>query len=385
MKTLSILGCTGSIGVSTLDVVKRFTGKFRVKAMACGTNINLLEEQVRAFKPEVVSVGSAKDARELSKRLGGLGVKVLSGPEGMSEVASLSGVDMVLSAIVGSAGLVPTMAAIEAGKDVALANKETLVCAGELVISAAKRRGIKLLPVDSEHSAIFQSMKGHRKADLARITLTASGGPFQALSSRQLENVKPADALKHPNWEMGRKITIDSATLMNKGLEVIEAKWLFDVGMHEISVVVHPQSIIHSMVEFKDGSVIAQLGVPDMRGPISYALGYPCRLKKDIPGLDLVKVGTLTFKEPDMGRFPCLAYAFDAMKAGGTMSAVLNAANEVAVAAFLDGHIGFMDIPKTIKATMDAHRPSTPTSVEDVMKADRWARREAGERVKRRV
>ncbi len=377
MKNLSILGCTGSIGVSTLDVVRRFPGRFKVLGLACGGNVRLMEEQIREFAPVAVSVGDRKSAEALRKLLGKSGVKVYHGVDGMSEVAALNGVDMVVSAIVGSAGLIPTMAAIEAGKDVALANKETLVCAGGLVMDAVNRKGVKLLPVDSEHSAIFQSLKGHRNRDLARIILTASGGPFLRLGMEGLRKVKPADALKHPNWEMGRKITIDSATLMNKGLEVIEAKWLFGVELDRISVLVHPESIVHSMVEFLDGSVIAQLGVPDMRVPISYALGYPGRLRKDVPGLDLAKVGKLSFGEPDTVRFPCLSYAYDALRAGGTMPAALNAANEVAVAAFLDGRIGFTDIPAVIRGTMDAHTPMTPGKVEDIMRADRWARREA--------
>lgn len=377
MKGISILGCTGSIGVSTLDVVRRFPSRFRVRALACRSNVKLLERQVRQFEPEMVAVGDKKIAETLKKMLGKSGVKILHGEEGMVRAASMSGVDMVVVAIVGAAGLVPTMAAIEAGKDVALANKETLVCAGSLVMAAVKRNGIKLLPVDSEHSAIFQSLKGHRKKDLARLTLTASGGPFQGKSLEELARVRPADALKHPNWEMGRKITIDSSTLMNKGLEVIEAKWLFGVELDRISVLIHRESIVHSMVEFVDGSVIAQLGVPDMRVPISYALGYPGRLQKDMPGLDLARVGTLSFGEPDLIRFPCLSYAFDALKAGGTMPAVLNAANEVAVQAFLDGKIGYMDIPALVKGAMAAHAPTEPMDVEDVLRADRWARKKA--------
>ena len=381
MKNLSILGCTGSIGVNTLDVARRFPERFRVMALSCGANINLLEAQAREFSPEVVTVRDKKAADALRKRLGG-SIRVLHGVDGLVEAASLDGVDMVVSSIVGAAGLVPTMAAIESGKDIALANKETLVCAGSLVIDAVKRKGVKLLPVDSEHSAIFQSMKGHRKNDLARLTLTASGGPFREYPAERLRGVKPADALKHPNWDMGKKITIDSATLMNKGLEVIEARWLFDVGPERISVLVHPQSIIHSMAEFIDGSVIAQLGVPDMRGPISYALGYPGRLKKNIPGLDLSKVGRLTFAEPDMEKFPCLSYAFDALDAGGTMPAVLNAANEIAVQAFLEENIGFMDIPAVIKKVMDGHKQWEPSSVEDVLSADKWARSAATRLVK---
>ena len=384
MKDLAILGCTGSIGVNTLDVVRRFPGKFRVKALACGSNVKLLEEQAREFLPSAVAVRDRKSAEILKKGLGTRsGIKILHGLDGLVEAATLDGVEMVVSAIVGAAGLVPTMAAIEAGKDVALANKETLVCAGGLVMEAAARNGVKLLPVDSEHSAIFQSLKGHRKKDLLRLTLTASGGPFQGRSLAQLRRVKPADALKHPTWDMGRKVTIDSSTLMNKGLEVIEAKWLFDVEPERISVLIHPQSIIHSMAEFVDGSVIAQLGVPDMRVPISYALGYPGRLKKSMEGLDLAKVKSLTFMEPDTGRFPCLSYAFDALRAGGTMPAVLNAANEVAVDAFLDGRIGYMDIPALIRRTMDAHSPAEPGSVDEVMRADHWARRTAGRLISR--
>lgn len=377
MKNLSILGSTGSIGVSTLDVVGRFPGRFSVKAMACGGNIDLVERQAAKFRPDVVSVSDKKVAATLAKRLKGTGTKVVHGVAGAVEVATHPDTDMVVSAIVGGAGLVPTMAAVEAGKDIALANKETLVMAGALFMSAVKRKGVKLLPVDSEHSAIFQSLKGHRKSDLARIVLTASGGPFREKPARDLMKVKASDALKHPNWAMGRKITIDSSTLMNKGLEVIEAKWLFDVGVEDITVLVHPQSIVHSMVEFVDGSVIAQLGVPDMRGPISYALGYPGRLEKNTPGLDLSKSSTLTFFEPDMERFPCLGLAFTAIKEGGTMPAVLNAANEIAVEAFLNGDIGFMDIPRIIEESMQAHKATAPKGVEDVMAADAWARKKA--------
>ncbi len=377
MKRLAILGSTGSIGVNTLDVVSRFPGRFEVKSLACGVNTGLVEEQARKFRPDVVSVMDRRSAAALANRLKGTGVKVVHGEAGMVEAATHPDADMVVSAIVGGAGLVPTMAAVEAGKDVALANKETLVMAGALFMSEVKRRGVRLLPVDSEHSAIFQSLKGHRKCDLARITLTASGGPFRNTPADALARVKAADALNHPNWAMGKKITIDSSTLMNKGLEVIEARWLFDVGADRISVVVHPQSIVHSMVEFVDGSVIAQLGVPDMRCPISYALGYPARLEKNIPGLDLVKASKLTFMEPDMERFPCLGLAFTALEAGGTMPAVLNAANEIAVQAFLDGRIGFMGIPSVIGRVMELHRPGEPAGVGDVIRADRWARKKA--------
>jgi len=377
MKNLAVLGSTGSIGVNTLDIVRRFPDRFTVKSLACGSNTALVEEQAREFRPEVISVKDARSAKALAARLRATGVEVVYGEAGMVQAATHPDAGMAVSAIVGAAGLVPTLAAVEAGKDIALANKETLVMAGSLFMSAVSRKGVRLLPVDSEHSAIFQSMKGHRKRDLVRITLTASGGPFREMSAKKLAHVSPADALNHPNWSMGRKITIDSSTLMNKGLEVIEARWLFDVDVSRISVVVHPQSIVHSMVEFVDGSVIAQLGVPDMRCPISYALGYPARLAKSIAGLDLVKAGRLTFMEPDMERFPCLRLAFDALDAGGTMPAVLNAANEVAVQAFLDEKIGFMDIPQLIRRTMDAHSQSEPATVQDVIAADRWARKRA--------
>lgn len=377
MKKLSVLGSTGSIGVSTLDVVGRFPGRFAVKALACGGNIGLMEEQVLRFRPDVVSVSDKKSADALKARLKGTGTKVVHGVKGAVEVATHPETDMVVSSIVGGAGLVPTMAAVEAGKDIALANKETLVMAGSLFMSAVKEKGVKLLPVDSEHSAIFQSLKGHRKRDLVRLVLTASGGPFREMPAAGLKNVKPSDALKHPNWEMGRKITIDSSTLMNKGLEVIEARWLFDVDVEHISVLVHPQSIVHSMVEFVDGSVIAQLGVPDMRGPISYALGYPGRLEKNTPGLDLASAAGLTFTEPDMRRFPCLGLAFAAIKEGGSMPAVLNAANEIAVQAFLDERVGFLDIPAIIDRTMQAHPVTTPKTVDDIMRADKWARNKA--------
>ena len=377
MKKLSVLGSTGSIGVSTLDVVGRFPGRFAVKALACGGNIGLMEEQVLRFRPDVVSVSDKKSADLLKARLKGTGTKVVHGVKGAVEVATHPETGMVVSSIVGGAGLVPTMAAVEAGKDIALANKETLVMAGSLFMSAVKEKGVKLLPVDSEHSAIFQSLKGHRKRDLVRLVLTASGGPFREMPAAGLKKVKPSDALKHPNWEMGRKITIDSSTLMNKGLEVIEARWLFDVDVEHISVLVHPQSIVHSMVEFVDGSVIAQLGVPDMKGPISYALGYPGRLEKNTPGLDLARAAGLTFTEPDMLRFPCLGLAFAAIKEGGSMPAVLNAANEVAVQAFLDERVGFLDIPAIIDRTMQAHSVTTPKTVDDIMRADKWARNKA--------
>jgi len=378
MKNISVLGSTGSIGVNTLDIAGRYPERFGVRALACGGNISLIEEQARAFRPNVLAVRTEKDAIRLSRKLNGSGTEVLHGVEGVVAAATEPSVDMVVSSIVGAAGLVPTMAAIEAGKDVALANKETLVTAGILFMDAVKKHGVKLLPVDSEHSAIFQSLKGHRKKDVRRIILTASGGPFREKSVAELKRVTPAQALRHPNWDMGAKITIDSSTLMNKGLEVIEARWLFDIEPERISVVVHPQSIIHSMVEYIDGSVIAQLGIPDMRGPISYALGYPGRLGKGMDALDIIKAGTLTFHEPDLERFPCLGLAYEALAAGGDMPAVLNAANEVAVDAFLKEKIGYTDIPRLIREVMDAHSASRPNSIEDVLAADRAARARAG-------
>lgn len=377
VKKLSILGSTGSIGVSTLEVAARYPDRFKVVALAAGRNVDGLEKQVRQFRPQVVSLSDPEAARSLRKKLSDCKVEVLTGIEGLLAVAEMPEADMVISAIVGAAGLVPTMAAIRAGKRIALANKETLVMAGEIVTREVRERGVDLFPVDSEHSAIFQAMHGHRHEDMRRLIITASGGPFLDTPEAELKKVTAAQALRHPNWSMGRKISIDSATLMNKGLEVIEAHWLFDVPADRIDVVIHPQSIIHSMVEYCDGSVIAQMGVPDMKGPISYALGYPARLEETAGGLDLVKVGSLTFRDPDYDRFPCLRYASESLREGGTMPAVLNAANEVAVHAFLGGEAGFLDIPRVIRAVMDNHKNGRAGSIEEVLHADRWAREEA--------
>ena len=377
MKRISILGSTGSIGQSTLAVVEQFPERFKVVALAAGNNVELLEKQVRQFRPAVVAVAGEQSAARLRAACAGLNVRVLSGVEGMVQVAAADEAEMTVSAIVGTAGLVPTMAAIRAGKHVALANKEVLVTAGELVMAEARSRNINLYPVDSEHSAIFQCLRAGSDCDVRRLILTASGGPFRAFSKKDLATVTLAQALKHPNWSMGKKITIDSATLMNKGLEVIEARWLFNVPQDRIKVVVHPQSIVHSMVEYRDGAVVAQLGMPDMKGPIAYALSYPERLMDVSPALDLARVGTLTFEEPDTDRFPCLGYAFDALKDGGTMPAVVSAANEVAVKYFLDEKIGYGDIPRVIKSTMDFHSPSAIKTVEDALAADLWARQEA--------
>jgi 1-deoxy-D-xylulose-5-phosphate reductoisomerase len=377
LKKISLLGSTGSIGRSTLSVVEKFPERFAVVALAAGNNVELFEKQVRQFRPSIVSLVSERSAADLKKRCSDLNVRIFSGVEGMIQVAAADEADITVSAIVGTAGLVPTMAAIRAGKDIALANKEVLVTAGELVMAECRARGVRILPVDSEHSAIFQCLLAGASTDIRKLILTASGGPFRTFAQKDLANVSLAQALKHPNWSMGRKITIDSATLMNKGLEVIEARWLFDIMPGKIEVLVHPQSIVHSMVEYHDGAVVAQLGIPDMKGPIAYALSYPERLADVSSALDLAQVGTLTFEDPDLDRFPCLAYAFDALKAGGSMPAVLSAANEVAVKYFLEEKIGYADIARVIRTTMNAHALSYIKTVEDALKADLWARQEA--------
>ncbi len=377
MRSLTILGSTGSIGLSTLDVVRQHPEKFSVSCLAAGQDVTALAEQIKEFMPDAVSVKDAASAKKLEALLKDYKPEILYGVEGASTIAAADGSDMVVSAIVGAAGLVPTVNAIKAGKHIALANKETLVVAGQLVSDLVKKHNVRLLPVDSEHSAIFQSLEGHRTEDVERIILTASGGPFRNTAAEELKNVRLEQALKHPQWSMGAKITIDSATMMNKGLEVIEAHWLFNMPAEKIGVVVHPQSIIHSMVEYIDGCVIAQLGSPDMRAPIAYALSYPERCESGIQKLDLIKIGTLTFEEPDMVRFPALSLAFDALKAGRTYPAVLNAANEIAVAAFLDKKIGFTDIAATVEKTMQAHQAYTPVELDEYLQADRWARETA--------
>ncbi|MEI8187083.1 MAG: 1-deoxy-D-xylulose-5-phosphate reductoisomerase [Chlorobiaceae bacterium] len=377
MRSLTILGSTGSIGLSTLDVVRQHPDKFSISCLAAGQDVRVMAEQIKEFRPDAVSVKDEDSAKKLETLLGEYKPEILYGIEGTSTIAAADGSDMVVSAIVGAAGLVPTVAAIKAGKHIALANKETLVVAGQLVSDLVNKHHVRLLPVDSEHSAIFQSLEGHRTDDVERIILTASGGPFRNTSLEELKNVRLEQALKHPQWSMGAKITIDSATMMNKGLEVIEAHWLFNMPAEKIGVVVHPQSIIHSMVEYIDGCVMAQLGSPDMRAPIAYALSYPERCESGIQKLDLVKIGTLTFEEPDMVRFPALRLAFDALKAGRTYPAVLNAANEIAVAAFLDKKIGFTDIAATVEKTMQAHEAYSPVELDEYLRADRWARETA--------
>jgi len=377
MKRISILGSTGSIGVSTLDVVGAHPGEFTITALAGGRNIALLKQQIERFHPHLVAVIDETHARDLRALLGAATPGILSGTEGYREAAAIEGTDMVVSAMVGAAGLLPTLDAIAAGRDIALANKETLVMAGGIVLNNAAQKGVAIIPVDSEHSAIFQCLQGHNREDLRRIILTASGGPFLHASAEELAEVTPARALRHPNWAMGQKITIDSATMMNKGLEVIEASWLFGLPVSKIDILIHPQSIIHSLVEYRDGSVIAQLGVPDMRVPIAYALSYPRRMIRDEAGLDLVNVGALTFFKPDPVRFPALRLAYAAAKTGGTMPAVLNAANEVAVTAFIDEEIGFNEISHLVDMVLSRHRVRVEPRISETLDADRQAREEA--------
>ncbi|MDD2318495.1 MAG: 1-deoxy-D-xylulose-5-phosphate reductoisomerase [Geobacteraceae bacterium] len=379
MKKLSVLGSTGSIGVSTLEIVAAHRDKFEIVALTGGNNLQLLKKQIEEFSPQVAAVISEQSARELRSMLPGVKTEILHGVPGMIAAATAADATMVVAAIVGAAGLVPTVAAIKAGKDIALANKETLVTAGHLIMDMVKEQGVRLFPVDSEHSAIFQSLEGHRSDDVSRIILTASGGPFFQYPLDKLREVSIADALNHPNWSMGRKITIDSATMMNKGLEVIEAKWLFDLPVEKISVVIHPQSIIHSLVEYVDGCVIAQLGIPDMKAPIAYALTYPERVETGVRGLDLTAIASLNFFQPDLERFPALQLAFRAAGEGESMPAVMNAANEVAVDAFLSGKIKFTDIAMLIEKTMDAHNAHTLNSIDEVLSADLWGRKKTRE------
>ena len=385
MKAITILGSTGSIGTQTLDIVTHHPEQFRVVGLAAGSNINLLAEQIRTFKPEIVALGNETKLSELQDALAKLseGIasysnqpKILVGQEGICEVARYGDSQSVVTGIVGCAGLLPTIAAIEAGKDIALANKETLIAGAPVVLPLVKKHGVKLLPADSEHSAIFQCLQGVPDGGLRRIMLTASGGSFRDLSVEQLSSVTVQDALKHPNWSMGQKITIDSATLMNKGLEVIEAHYLFNLDYDQIDIVIHPQSIIHSLIEVQDTSVLAQLGWPDMRLPLLYALSWPERIYTDWEQLDLVKAGNLTFREPDHQKYPCMQLAYAAGRAGGLMPAVLNAANEQVVALFLSEKIGFLDIPRLIETVCDRFTSqNTPNpSLDDILAADQWAR-----------
>ena len=375
MKKISLLGSTGSIGTNVLDVIERNPEKFQILGMSAGNNVDLFAKQIRKFKPRVVALFDTKKIPTLKERIADLDIEILSGEEGTIAVATLPEADVVVSGVMGSAGLLPAIHALKSGKNLALANKETLVIAGELVLREAKKTNSQIIPIDSEHSAIFQVLNGEKKERIKKIILTASGGPFRTFSLGEMETVTVKDALKHPNWDMGAKITIDSSTMMNKGLEYIEAKWLFGVNT-PVEIIVHAQSIIHSMIEFVDTSILAQLGIPDMRVPIAYALTYPDRFECDLPSLDLTTMGNLTFEAPDFERFPCLRLAIDAMEIGKTMPAVLNAANEIAVQAFLEELISYKDIAELIRMVMQNHNPSPLKELQDVLIADRWAREE---------
>ena len=370
MKNIVLLGSTGSIGTQTLDVVRSYKEDLHVVALAAGSSVEKMEQQIREFLPSYAVMWSEGAAKDLKQRVSDLQVQVLTGMDGLLAISVLPEADVVLTAIVGMIGIRPTIAAIEAGKDIALANKETLVTAGHIIMPLAKKHGVKILPVDSEHSAIFQSLNGEPKDKIRQILLTASGGPFRGFTKEQLTNVKAADALKHPNWTMGRKITIDSATMVNKGLEVMEAGWLFHVPPEKITVVVQPQSIIHSMVEYVDGAVIAQLGVPDMKLPIQYALFYPDRRPMQENNIDFFKLGRITFEEPDMEVFTGLKLAYEAFRAGGSMPTVFNAANEKAVSLFLQDKIGFLDIPELIGACMQNHHVIADPTVEQILESE---------------
>ena len=379
MKALSLLGSTGSIGTQTLDIVAQYPDQFRIVGMAAGRNITLFAQQIRQFKPQIVALQDETLLADLKAAIADVQPQpiIVAGQAGIVEVAKYGDAEVVVTGIVGCAGLLPTMAAIEANKDIALANKETLIAGGPVVLPLVKKHGVKLLPADSEHSAIFQCLQGVPDRGIRRILLTASGGSFRDMPIEELANVTVASALKHPNWSMGRKITIDSATLMNKGLEVIEAHYLFGMDYDHIDIVIHPQSIIHSLIELQDTSVLAQLGWADMRLPLLYALSYPDRLPTDWEPLDLVKAGNLTFREPDHVKYPCMGLAYAAGRAGGCLPAVLNAANEEAVALFLDEKIKFLDIPKLIEKTcdrFDSQNVKTPT-LDDILEADAWGRR----------
>jgi 1-deoxy-D-xylulose-5-phosphate reductoisomerase len=374
MKRLSILGSTGSIGVNTLHIVGQFPERFEVVSLSAGLNTELLRQQILRFRPKIVSVLNKELSEALRKELLNVSVEIVHGVEGLIQVATHPEVDQVISAIVGAVGLIPTLSAIKTGKPVALANKESLVMAGKIVMEEAKRNHVQVLPVDSEHSAIFQALLGHRREDVRRLILTASGGPFLNLPFSRLHDVTAKEALHHPRWEMGKKITIDSASLMNKGLEVIEAHWLFNIPMDKIVVQIHPQSVVHSMVEYVDGAIVAQMGIADMRIPIAYALSFPRRLNLNLPPLDLPLTGGLTFFEPDTERFPCLPLAYRSIAVGETMPAILNAANEIAVNAFLEGSIKFTQVPLLLQQVMEEHQVKVVHTIEDVLRADHWAR-----------
>ena len=374
MRKIAILGSTGSIGTQTLDIIEQNPDKFTVTVLTCGANIELLGQQIEKYHPAVAVVTNEDDAVEMGKKY--LCTEFLFGLEGLVVAAAKTDCDMVMNSLVGMIGLMPTYFAVLAGKDIALANKESLVAGGELIMNAAAEKKIRLLPVDSEHSAIFQALQGNDNQKINRIILTASGGPFRGFTLKDLEKVTISQALTHPNWKMGSKITIDSATLMNKGLEVIEAHWLFHMPSDKIEVVVHPQSIVHSMVEYEDRSVIAQLGVPDMRVPISYALNYPDRIENQVEGLNFYEVGALTFEKPDMDTFKCLGFAYEAVKTGGSYPVVLNAANEVLVQQFLEGKRSFLEIQDTIEKVLQNHKPAYQLDLEGILEIDQNIRGE---------
>ncbi|MEH2197712.1 1-deoxy-D-xylulose-5-phosphate reductoisomerase [Nostoc sp.] len=380
MKAITLLGSTGSIGTQTLDIVTQYPDQFRIVGLAAGNNVEMLAAQIRQFRPKIAAICSEDKLPALKEAIIDLDPQpiLLAGDAGVIEVARYGDAQTVVTGIVGCAGLLPTIAAIEAGKDIALANKETLIAGAPVVLPLVEKHGVKLLPADSEHSAIFQCLQGVPKAGLRKIILTASGGAFRDWDVEKLADVTVADALKHPNWSMGRKITVDSATLMNKGLEVIEAHFLFGLDYDNIEIVIHPQSIIHSLIELQDTSVLAQLGWPDMRLPLLYALSWPDRIYTNWERLDLVKAGNLTFREPDHQKYPCMQLAYAVGKAGGSMPAVLNAANEQAVALFLDEKIRFLDIPRCIEMVCDRHQNDNRTSpsLDDILAADKWARQE---------
>lgn len=380
MKAISVLGSTGSIGCNTLKVVEFLPADFRIVALGAGKNVEKLAEQISVFKPELVAVENDFYAENLLREIhktNAKAPKIETGEHGLIAVATHAAAETIVSATVGAVGLVPTLRALEMGKTVALANKETLVMAGELMTETARRNGAEILPVDSEHNAIHQCLRGERRAEVKRLILTASGGPFRTKSKREIECATRAEALNHPNWKMGEKVTIDSATLMNKGLEVIEARWLFDFSADEIDVLVHPESIVHSLIEMVDGSIKAQMGVADMRHAIQYALSFPDRKPTELAPLDLARLSQLNFETPDFKRFPCLALAYKALKIGGTLPAAMNAANEIAVEAFLNDKINLSDIPKIIESVMDAHETRDASALEIVLKADAGARKQA--------
>lgn len=378
MKNISILGSTGSIGIQALQVIRSLKTEFKIVGLAAKSNVDIIEKQVEEFKPKIVALEDELSTEILKTKLKGKGVEIVGGIEGIIKVATEPSADTVLSAVVGIAGLIPTLEAIRSGKNIALSNKESLVTAGHIIMKEASDNGVTILPVDGEHSAIMQCLDGCKnRNNIHRLILTASGGPFRNKTYNELINVTPEQALNHPNWRMGKKITIDSATLMNKGFEVIEARWLFDIDVSKIDVIIHTESIVHSMVEFNDGSIIAQLGATDMRLPIQLALTYPKRINSSLPRLDLTKVKQLNFQDVDMEKFPCLKYAYEAGKVGGTLPVVVNGADEIAVEAFLNHRIGFLEISEIIRETMDAHKKNNiikDPSLNDILSKDLWSR-----------